>query len=111
MIKVVPYTYGLDEEMREHPEINLVGIEEISITYMQEPDTNSTSDEYQHITITTRQACAPSKEDAEKEESYYFDISIPEGQHWSVENGEDLKVLIDDFKRRIYIDKKNENNN
>jgi hypothetical protein len=109
MIKVVPYTYGLDEEMREHPEINLVGIEEISITYMQEPDTNSTSDEYQHITITTRQACAPSKEDAEKEESYYFDISIPEGEHWSVNDGNELKTLVDDFISRIYV--KDENNN
>ena len=109
MIKIVPYTYGLNEEMREHPEINLVGIEEISITYMQEPDTNSTSDEYQHITITTRQACAPSKEDAEKEESYYFDISIPEGEHWSVNDGNELKAIIDDFINRIYI--KDENNN
>ena len=111
MIKVVPYNYGLDEEMRKNPSTSLVGIEEISITYMQEPDTNSSNDEYQYITITSRQACGITKEDADKEEGFYFDVTIPEGQHWSVENGEDLKVLIDDFKKRNYIDKKNENNN
>lgn len=109
MIKVVPYNYGLEEEMKENPQVNLVGIEEISITYMQEPDTNSSSDEYQHITITSKQACGISKEEADKKEGFYFNITIPEGEHWSVDDGDELKALIDDFINRIYI--KDENNN
>lgn len=109
MIKVVPYNYGLEEEMKKNPSVNLVGIEEISITYMQEPDTNSSSDEYQHITITTRTACGITKEEADREEGFYFDVTIPEGEHWSVSDGDELKTLIDDFINRIYI--KDENNN
>lgn len=105
MIKIVPYNYGLDEEMRNNPEVSLVGIEEISVTYVQEPDTCSSSDEYQHLTVTTQMACGISKEEAEKKEGFYFDITIPEGEHWSISNGEELKAIIDDFKRRIYLKK------
>ena len=60
-------------------------------------------DEYQTITLTTRNGCSPTKEDAEKKECFYFDITIPEGQHWSVCEGEELKALVDDFKKRIYL--------
>lgn len=104
--EIVSYNYGLEDEMIKNPKVNLVGIDEMSITYMQEPDTNSESDEYQYLTVTSRQACAISKEDAEKEEGFYFDITIPEGQHWSVENGDDIKAVIDDFKKRIYMTNK-----
>jgi len=103
MIKIVPYNYGLDEEMCKNPEVSLIGIEEISITYVQEPDTNSKSDEYQHLTVTTKTVCGTTKEDAEKKEGFYFDITIPEGEHWSISNGDELKTIIDDFKKRIYL--------
>lgn len=105
--KIVPYNYGLDEEMVENPDISLVGIEEMSITYMQEPDTNSTRDEYQHLTITSKTAMGVTKEDAEKGDAFYFDITIPDTEHWSVCDGEDLKVLIDDFKKRLYMETSN----
>jgi hypothetical protein len=105
MIKIVPYNYGLDEEMRENPTVNLVGIEEISVTYVQEPDTNSRSDEYQHLTVTTKTVCGVSKEDSEKKEGFYFDITIPGGEHWSINDGDELKAIIEDFKRRIYLKK------
>ena len=39
---------------------------------------------------------------AEKKEGCYFDITIPEGRHWSVSDGSYLKALIDDFKKRLY---------
>ena len=104
--EVVPYNYGLDDEMRENPKVNLVGIDEMSITYVQEPDTNSVSDEYQYLTVTSRQACAISKEEAEKKEGFYFDIIIPEGCHWSVNDGDDINTVIDDFKKRIYMTNK-----
>ena len=31
-----------------------------------------------------------------------LDIRIPEGEHWSIEDGEELKALVDDFKSRLY---------
>ena len=101
-VEIVPYTYGLEEEMFEKHH-TMIGIEEMSITYFQEADTNSSSDETQTITLTTRTACSPTKKEAEKQECFYFDITIPEGQHWSVCEGDDLKALVDDFKRRIYL--------
>jgi hypothetical protein len=103
-VEIVPYTYGLEEEMLEKKH-TMIGIEEMSITYFQEADTCSSSDEYQTITLTTKNGCSPTKEDAEKQECFYFDITIPEGQHWSVCEGEELKALVDDFKKRIYLKK------
>lgn len=103
-IKIVPYNYGLDEAMEKDKENVYIGIEEISVTYTQESDTCSSSDDVQTITITTKSAYAPSKEDADKREGFYYDITIPEGQHWSVSNGEELKALIEDFEKRIYLD-------
>jgi hypothetical protein len=41
-------------------------------------------------------------EDARKHRGFYFDITIPEGEHWSVDNGDSLKALIEDFKSRLY---------
>ena len=76
-----------------------VGIDEMSITYIQPADTNSMSDEVQSIKITSRLACSCTLKDPE---AFYFDIEIPEGQHWSVDDGEQLKALVDDFKKRIY---------
>lgn len=101
-VEIVPYTYGLDEEMLKKKH-TMIGIEEMSITYYQEADTCSSSDEYQTITLTTRSGCSPTKEDAEKQECFYFDITIPEGQHWSVCDGDSLKALVDDFEKRIYL--------
>ena len=103
-IKIVPYNFGLDEAMEKDKENDYIGIEEISVTYTQEPDTCSSSDDTQKITITTQYGWAPSKENADKRECFYYNITIPEGQHWSVSNGEELKALIEDFEKRIYLD-------
>lgn len=98
--KIVPYNYDLEEENTS--EQIVIGIERMSITYTQPADTNSMSDDIQTLTITSRMADSVSKEDAENKEGYYFDIEIPEGQHWSIEDGDELKSLVDDFKKRLY---------
>lgn len=40
--------------------------------------------------------------DAEKKQGFYFNITIPEGEHWSVDDGDSLKAPIEDFKERLY---------
>lgn len=96
-IVVVPFNYGLEDYSLKN-NVNAVGIEEMSVTYTQPADTCSHQDEIQLITIKTQMADAV----AEGEEGFYFDVSIPEGQHWSVDDGEELKALVDDFKKRLY---------
>ena len=102
--KVVPYNYidDLEEEMKASKG-SVVGIEQMSITYVQPADTCSSSEEAQTLTLTTQQGISAGKEDAERKESFYFNITIPDGQHWSVDKGDSLVSLIEDFKQRIYL--------
>lgn len=101
--KVLPVNYTDDlEKIMQEENVNAVGIDNMSITYIQPADTCSSVDEIQTITISTQFAESCSIEEAEKKGSFYFDITIPEGQHWSVDDGDSLKVLIEDFKRRLY---------
>ena len=102
-IKITPVNYIEDlEKIMQEEKCEAVGIDRISITYIQPADTCSSSDEVQTITITTQYGELCGIEEAEKEEGCYFNITIPEGQHWSVEDGNSLKALIDDFKKRLY---------
>ena len=102
-VKITPVNYIDDlEKIMQEEGCEAVGIDQISITYIQPADTCSSSDEVQTITITTQCGESCSIEEAGKEEGCYFDITIPEGQHWSVGNGDSLKALIDDFKKRLY---------
>jgi len=105
-MKIVPYHYIEDLEREE-----AVGIESISVTYIQPADTCSDRDDVQTLKITAQTGCAYDKETFDQgNEGYYFNIEIPEG-HWSVDSSEQLAALIDDFKQRIYLnqlDKKNE---
>ena len=102
--KILPvnYTDDLEKILNDGEYNNVVGIEQMSITYIQPADTCSSSDEVQTLTITTQCGDCCGIEDAEKEEGFYFDITIPEG-HWSVDDGDSLKALIDDFKKRLYM--------
>ena len=101
--KITPVNYIDDlEKIMQEEGCEAVGIDQISITYIQPADTCSSSDELQTITITTQFGESCGIEEAEKEEGFYFDITIPEGQHWSVGDGDSLKALIDDFKKRLY---------
>lgn len=101
--KVLPINYIEDlEKTMQEEKCSAVGIESMSITYVQPADTCSSSDEIQNITITTQCAESCGIDEAEKQEGFYFDITIPEGLHWSVDDGDSLKALIDDFKKRLY---------
>lgn len=97
---IVPANFpdNLEKQATEE-KCSVVGIDEMSITYIQPADTNSSADEVQTITLTTRCGCCFD----DTEEGFYFDITIPEGQHWSVDGGDSLKALVDDFKKRIYM--------
>jgi hypothetical protein len=87
------------EEKGLREKCGVVGIDEISVTYVQPADTNSSQDEVQFLTVTTQLAVPVT----EGEEGFYFNISIPEGQHWSMDDGESLKAIIDDFKKMLYM--------
>jgi len=104
MSKVVPYNF-LDDLEKE----DAIGIDSMSITYVQPADTCSSSDEIQTITLTTQYGCCITKQEHEEgSEQFYFNVEIPEGQHWSVNSGEELAMLVNDFKERIYKRKQNE---
>ena len=97
-MKIVPYNYLDDLEKEE-----AVGIESMSITYIQPADTCSDRDGEQVLKIELQSGVSYDKETFEQgKEGFYFDISLPEGGHWSVDSGEQLAALIDDFKERLY---------
>lgn len=97
-MKIVPYNYLDDLEKEE-----AVGIESMSVTYVQPADTNSSADEVQLITLSTQSAtCLDKQEWEEGKEGFYINVEIPEGQHWSIDSAEDLAELINDFKKRVY---------
>lgn len=101
--KVLPVNYTEDlEKISKKEKVDAIGIEQMSITYTQPADTCSLSDEVQSTTITTQMSGSCGIEEAEKEEGFYFDITIPNGEHWSVDDGDSLKALIEDFKKRLY---------
>lgn len=96
-MNIAPISYG---NLFERGEI--VGIEKMSITYTQSADTNSDPDEFQELTIETDISCSPTLDDALNEESYYFNVKTDK---WSINNANDLAMLIEDFKMRIYNQK------
>lgn len=98
MKKIVPYNFTdhLEED-------DAVGIDEMSITYIQPADTNSSSEEIQAITLTSQLPCSLGRDFKEENGGFYIDVTIPEGQHWSVNSGDELKALVDDFEKRIYM--------
>lgn len=102
-MKIVPFNFIDDlEKASIRDKESYIGIDEISITYVQPADTNSLSDDIQNIKITSRQPCSVSEKDSLNKEGFYFNIEIPENMHWSVSDGEELKCLVDDFKNRLY---------
>lgn len=109
-LEIYPCTYfgsGVDESGVGDGD-NKIGIEEMSITYTQQPDTCSEDSNYQRLKITTQFSCGFSHKEPS---GYYFNISIPEDRYWSIEDGEDLAILVEDFKKRLnIISKKDETN-
>lgn len=101
--KVLPVNYTEDlEKISREEKVDAIGIEQMSITYTKPADTCSDSDDIQSITITTQMPESCQIIDAEKKQGFYFNITIPEGEHWSVDDGDSLKALIEDFKERLY---------
>jgi hypothetical protein len=102
--KILPLNYTDDlEKVMMDEKCGAVGIEEMSITYIQPADTCSSSDEIQTLTITTQCCDSSTLEEAENKNGFYFNITIPEGQHWSVDDSDSLVALIEDFKKRLYM--------
>lgn len=102
--KILPVNYIDDlEKVMMDEKCDTVGIDEMSITYIKPADTCSSSDEIQTITVTTQCCDASGLEEAENKNGFYFNITIPEGQHWSVDDGDSLVALIEDFKKRLYM--------
>ena len=98
--KVIPCNYIDDlEETMQKESCMAVGIEQMSITYVQPADTCSRPDDIQTLTITTQCDASVDK----NEEGFYYNLSIPHNQHWSVDDGDSLKALIEDFKKRLYM--------
>ena len=77
-----------------------IGIEKMSVTYIQEDDTNHRSEdgEDQRITIETEDAICD-RTDALNKHSYYLTIKT---DRWAIEGVEDLTMLIKDFEERLY---------
>lgn len=97
---VIPANFTEDLEKKAIDEkCDVVGIEEMSITYTQLADTCSSSEEVQRLTITTQMA----ESVGDGEEGFYFNISILDGEHWSVDEGNSLMALVEDFKKRLYM--------
>ena len=100
--KILPINFNDDLETMIREDEEAIGIEKMSITYTQPADTWSSSDDIQEITITTQCATSVRLEDIENQDGFYFDITIPEGQRWSINDEDSLKALIEDFKKRLY---------
>lgn len=104
----INFTNDLDKLNTQGNGVMHVGIEKMSITYIQPADTYSSTDEDQMLTISTQYCEGVTTNSIEKQEGYYFDISIPEDNHWSVSDGDELKALIDDFRNRLYMKQTNQ---
>ena len=94
-IEILPY--ALPESNGKVCEI---GIEKMSITYIQENDTNmrTEDDPVQTITIEAEDAIC-SREEALNKQGYYLVIKT---DRWAVDEPEDITMLVNDFKDRLY---------
>lgn len=75
-------------------EENAVEINEFSITYTQNADTNSGRDEVQSITVFA-------ENNGMGEDGWY--LSFKTNTKWSVSNPNEIKELLDDFLSRMNL--------
>lgn len=76
-----------------------IGIEELKVTYIQNPDTSDDPEHYQRITLSTEVTCGD-------EMPYYVNVSIPNFDdgtpgHWSLDLSEDITPILEDFNKRL----------
>ena len=75
----------------------------MSVTYVQQADTCSDPDDVQYLKVSTRCGVSPGLSDLEKRQCFYYDLSIPEGGHFSIDSAETLQAIIRDFEQRLYV--------
>ena len=94
-VEIVPYALP-----KSDGKVCEIGIEKMSVTYIQEDDTNhrSKDGEDQRITIETEDAICD-RTDALHKHCYYLTIKT---DRWAIEGVEDLTMLIKDFEERLY---------
>ena len=93
-IEILPYAFP-----ENNGKVCEVGIEKMSITYIQQDDTNHGGrDDVQTITIETEDAIC-TREEALNKQGYYLVIKT---DRWAVDEPEDLTMLVNDFKDRLY---------
>lgn len=96
-----PNKYIIPADVITDKDYNHIAICEMSVTYMQNPDTNSSQDDYQTLTIEAASgACMSTTERLENpdKEAFYFNIKT---NKWSVEKPEEVAFLIEDFRKRL----------
>lgn len=81
-----------------------VGVQEMSITYVQNPDTNDDRDHYQMLKLTTSDV--PTGEHNPEDPPYFINMQIlpfDDGTpgHWSIETADELVEIFRDFKERL----------
>lgn len=93
--EIIPYAFP-----ESNGKVCEIGIEKMSITYIQENDTNmrTEDDPVQTITIEAEDAIC-SREEALNKQGYYLVIKT---DRWAVDEPEDLTMLVNDFKDRLY---------
>lgn len=82
-----------------YPEGMEIGVGEVKVTYIQNPDTNDYPEHYQRITLSTEMANGDIL-------PYYVNVSIPNFDdgtpgHWSLDLSEDFTPILEDFKERL----------
>ncbi|MBP5457103.1 MAG: hypothetical protein J6Y37_11420 [Paludibacteraceae bacterium] len=96
-VKTVVMPYSLPESRRKVCEI---GIQNMTIKYVQPDDSNHRSDKYDEQTITiSTEDCIANKEDILKKQSYYYTIRT---DRWAFMDAEELAILLKDFESRLY---------
>lgn len=83
-----------------------VGIEEMTVTYVQNADTNDIEEHYQRAKVTAVPVVGDLSEDGSP---YYFNVEVLPFEeddtqgHWSVDDGSEFTELIEDFKKRLNL--------
>ena len=97
-----------------YPEDGEIGVQQMSVTYVQGPNTDDDQDHYQYLKFTTMDVPHSSEEYNPETPMYYFNIEIPNFDdgtpgHWSICESEELVEIFNDFKSRLVNNKKKEN--
>lgn len=101
---IIPVVYDDDmQNIQRRDGCGVVGVDEVCVRYVQQPDTNSESGEYQYLVLKTNYSMPPDEETFKNKESFYVDISMPDCDHWSIDSEDELVAIIQDFKNRVYM--------